>query len=73
MGAVHVLLIEDDTQLSELPERVFREEGHVSAVCGTAAGAEAALERGTYDLAVLDWMLPDGDDLAFVRACVSSA
>jgi DNA-binding response OmpR family regulator len=61
---VHVLLIEDDAQLSELLERVFREEGHVPTICGTALEAEAAFERDTYDLAVLDWMLPDGDGLA---------
>jgi DNA-binding response OmpR family regulator len=63
MGTVRVLLIEDDTQLSELLERVFREEGHMPTVCATAADADAALEQGTYDLAVLDWMLPDGDGL----------
>ena len=61
---MHVLLIEDDVQLAELLERVFREEGHVPTVCGTAAEAQAAFDRGSYDLAVLDWMLPDGDGLA---------
>jgi DNA-binding response OmpR family regulator len=62
---VHVLLVEDDDQLSELLERVFREEGHVPAVCATIAKAEAAFEGRSFDLVVLDWMLPDGDGLSF--------
>jgi DNA-binding response OmpR family regulator len=62
---VHVLLIEDDAQLSELLERVFREEGHESTICATIEKAEAAFDGGSFDLVVLDWMLPDGDGLSF--------
>lgn len=61
---MQVLLIEDDLQLAELLERVFREEGYAPTVCGTATDAEAALDGASYDLVVLDWMLPDGDGLA---------
>jgi DNA-binding response OmpR family regulator len=60
---VDLLLVEDDAQLSELLRRVFREDGHDVVACGTVREAEAALENGTFDIAVVDWMLPDGDGL----------
>jgi DNA-binding response OmpR family regulator len=60
---VDVLLVEDDAQLAELLTRVFREEGHVVTTCGTIREAEDALSRATFDVAVIDWMLPDGDGL----------
>jgi len=60
---VNVLLVEDDPQLAELLERVFREEGHCPTVCGTLRAAETAIERTSLDFVLLDWMLPDGDGL----------
>ena len=56
-----VLVVEDDAQLAELLSRVFREEGHGATVCGTLREAETALACATFDVAVIDWMLPDGD------------
>jgi DNA-binding response OmpR family regulator len=60
---VDVLVVEDDAQLAELLGRVFREEGHGAVVCGTLAGAELELAKRSFDIVVLDWMLPDGDGL----------
>jgi DNA-binding response OmpR family regulator len=59
---VNLLVVEDDVQLAELLERVFREDGHRVLLCGTLRSAEAALAE-PFDVAVLDWMLPDGDGL----------
>jgi DNA-binding response OmpR family regulator len=63
---VHILVVEDDTQLAELLERVLREEGHIVSVCGTAAAARSAVAELPLDVVVLDWMLPDQDGLTLV-------
>jgi DNA-binding response OmpR family regulator len=61
-----ILLVEDDVLVSDLLERVLLEAGHTVMVCGTIGEAESALSssRGSsFDIVVLDWMLPDGDGL----------
>jgi len=60
---VNFLVVEDDVQVAELLERVFREEGHEPRICGTLKAAEEALATGSFDIVVLDWMLPDGEGL----------
>jgi DNA-binding response OmpR family regulator len=60
---VNVLVVEDDKQLAELLDGVFREEGHAPVVCGSLAAAEGALAGGAFDVVVLDRMLPDGDGM----------
>lgn len=60
---MEVLLVEDDAQLSELLLRVFREDGHGVVACGTVREAQTAVASSTFDIAVVDWMLPDGDGL----------
>jgi DNA-binding response OmpR family regulator len=58
-----VLVVEDDLQLGDLLERVFREEGHETLASTSLADAERALAAASFDLVVLDRMLPDGDGL----------
>jgi len=60
---VNLLVVEDDAQLAELLERVFREEAHEPLVCGTLKAATELLATATVDMVVLDWMLPDGEGL----------
>lgn len=60
---MQVLVVEDDAQLAELLLRVFREEGHEATVCGTIREADAVLANTTFDIGVVDWMLPDGEGL----------
>lgn len=57
-------MVEDDAQLADLLEGVFREEGHAPVVCGTMSAATDELARRAFDVVVLDRMLPDGDGLA---------
>ena len=61
---MNLLVVEDDAQLAELVERVFREDGHSPVVVGSLAEAERELDLRAFDIVVLDWMLPDGDGLA---------
>lgn len=65
---MNVLVVEDDVQLSELLERLLREEGHTPTLCATLQAARSALAASTFDVVVLDRMLPDGDGLELCAA-----
>jgi len=65
---VHILLVEDDERISGFVARALREEGHVVDV---AADGKAGLTRATtesYDVIVLDRMLPLLDGLKVLQA-----
>lgn len=65
---MRVLLIEDDQRLSNLINRVLRDEGHkVDSAKDGDTGLELAL-RGPYDAAIIDWMLPGRDGPSIIRA-----
>ncbi len=65
---MRVLLIEDDPRLSRLVARVMTEEHFsVDVADDGETGLELAL-RGTYDVAIVDWMLPGRDGPAICRA-----
>jgi two-component system OmpR family response regulator len=65
---MRVLLIEDDQRLARLIEHVLTEERFsVDVAHDGEAGLDLAL-RGTYDVAVIDWMLPGRDGPAICRA-----
>ncbi|MBQ6449769.1 response regulator transcription factor [bacterium] len=58
-----ILLVEDETELRELYQILLTGEGYqVDAVADGKAGLEA-MERGGYDLVLLDIMLPFIDGL----------
>ena len=62
---MRIMLLEDDPLQLELAARWLEDAGH--QVTGVTRGNEAmkTLGRDTFDLAILDWMIPDlpGDDL----------
>ncbi|PZS09502.1 MAG: DNA-binding response regulator [Chloroflexi bacterium] len=60
---MHILLVEDEARLAALLHRVLTEERHA---LDTAADGDAGLElasSGTYDLVILDVMLPGLDGI----------
>lgn len=61
----HILLVEDDHDLSAIASLHLTHAGHQVDVAFTCAEAEAALAKTMYDLILLDIMLPDrnGDEL----------
>jgi two-component system, OmpR family, response regulator len=64
---MRILLIEDDSRLLRLIKQVLEEEGYT---VDTAADGDTGLElalRGTYEVAVVDWMLPGRDGPAICR------
>jgi DNA-binding response OmpR family regulator len=65
---MRVLVIEDDQRLARLMARVLSED-HVAVDVANDGdtGLELAL-RGSYDVAIVDWMLPGRDGPAICRA-----
>src|ERR1700736_2458863 len=63
----HILLVDDDTELCRLVSRFLEAEGYsVQTVQTSRLGVEQALS-GSYDLIVLDVMLPEIDGFEALR------
>jgi DNA-binding response OmpR family regulator len=65
---MYVLVVEDDPPIARLVERALLGAGHRVDVARNGADALSQGEMGTYDLLMLDVMLPDTDGLAIARA-----
>jgi two-component system, OmpR family, response regulator len=69
----HILLVEDDREVSALLARFLRgNEMHVS-VAADALGMEKALKENCIDLVVLDVMLPGEDGFSICRRIRASS
>ncbi len=66
-GAMKALIVEDNRKLAEFLVRAFSEEGWVVDQSGDGASALEQIAAISYDLVVLDWMLPRMDGLAVSR------
>ncbi len=58
-----ILVVEDEDKTRDSIAEGLRLEGWTVACAATGEEATAMLDRDTYDLTVLDWMLPDRDGL----------
>src|SRR5579871_3968349 len=64
---MHILVVEDERRLAALLRRVFTEERHtVDLATDGRSGLDLALS-GTYDLVILDLMLPEVDGIEICR------
>lgn len=63
----HILVVDDDSQVTSFLERFFAKNGYRATGVSTAAEMFAALEAGPVDLVVLDLILPDEDGLDAAR------
>jgi two-component system OmpR family response regulator len=64
---MRVLLIEDTAGLGEAVREQIADDGHAVDWVQRLAHAEASVRTTTYDLILLDLMLPDGRGLDFLR------
>ncbi len=62
-----ILVVEDDENLGLALADNLETEGYTVEVAESGAAARAALDRGRFDLIILDIMLPDIDGYAFCR------
>jgi DNA-binding response OmpR family regulator len=64
---MRVLVVEDDPKAARLLARGLREDGFVVDLAASADDGEAKVGTSTYDVIVLDWLLPGKDGLTFCR------
>lgn len=62
-----ILIIEDELELLKLIEGYFNDQGHVVERASTVFEAEDKLLSYSYDIALLDITLPDGNGLALLE------
>lgn len=65
--AMRLLLVEDSARLRDLLRETIEAAGWRLDACGDAGGGEAAARAVSYDLALVDLGLPDGDGLDLIR------
>lgn len=66
-ASAHVLVVDDDARLRSLLQRYLGEHGYSVSVAASCAEALAATRNLTFDLIVLDVMLPDGSGVQLTR------
>jgi DNA-binding response OmpR family regulator len=63
-----ILMIEDEEKMARMLARVLRDEGHVAETAGDGrSGLSRALDD-SFDLLIVDWMLPERSGVQVVRA-----
>jgi DNA-binding response OmpR family regulator len=70
---VRILVVEDEAELAGALGKGLRREGHAVDLVLSARAAEDRLLANGYDLAVIDWNLPDGSGLDLCRRVVSGS
>ena len=65
---MRLLIVEDEARIAELVRNGLIRAGFTVDTANNAADASAALGMGTYDAAILDLGLPDGDGLDVLSA-----
>src|SRR5687767_12160407 len=64
---MHILIVEDEQRLARLLQRVLTEERHTVDVAHAGNDGLGLALTGSYDLLILDLMLPDIDGIAVTR------
>ncbi|HVR30531.1 MAG TPA: sigma-54 dependent transcriptional regulator [Thermoanaerobaculia bacterium] len=59
----HILIVDDEAGIRATLAEILRDEGYRTTVASNLEETRRHLERGFYDLAILDIWLPDGDGL----------
>lgn len=64
---MHILILEDEPKIASFLRRGLSEEGHKVELAQDLRQARDLLGRASFDLLLVDRMLPDGDGLGLVR------
>jgi DNA-binding NtrC family response regulator len=67
MKALSILVIDDESIICDACRLVLAEKGHAVDHCLTGRKGLLAIERGTYDLILLDMKLPDIDGMEILK------
>lgn len=66
-GQLRIAVLEDDPDQSELVRAWLADAGHTVSCSGDAAAFLRAVRRDSYDMYVLDWVLPDLSGIEVLR------
>jgi len=64
---MHILIIDDNEELVFGLKKLLMDANFSVQVAYTLEEGNAALEQQNYDLIILDWMLPDGSGVKFLK------
>lgn len=64
---MHILIAEDDPKLGPLVQYKLKREAHSADLAADMESAASYIEMGSYDLYILDWMLPGGSGIDLCR------
>ncbi len=67
MGKYSILVVEDEADIRELICLHLSREGHTVESCGNGSEALKKISEKTYDLLILDWMLPEKSGLEITK------
>ena len=66
-GDPHILIVDDDLRLRRLLRKYLMENGFLVSTATDAADAEAKLRSLSFDLMIVDVMMPGEDGMSFTR------
>lgn len=66
-NVTNVLIVEDELAIADMLTLSLGQAGYQTAHVSTAQAARQALQTQSFDLALVDWMLPGGSGLALVQ------
>jgi two-component system phosphate regulon response regulator OmpR len=67
-GAPHILVVDDDSRIRDLLARYLQEHGYRVTTAVDAASARATMRGLTFDLLILDVMMPHESGIEFARS-----
>jgi two-component system NtrC family response regulator len=73
MKTLSILVIDDEKVICDACRLILREKGHAVDHCLTGESGLLAIERGTYDLILLDMKLPDLDGMEILKTVGAEA
>ena len=68
MKTLSILIIDDESVICDACRLVLVEKGHAVDQCLNGRNGLRAIERGTYDLILLDMKLPDIDGMEILKS-----
>ncbi|GES47365.1 DNA-binding response regulator [Rhizobium dioscoreae] len=58
----HLLVVDDDPRIRQMLTRYFEDEGYVVSAASNGLEMRASLQQANFDIILLDWVLPGGED-----------
>lgn len=64
---VHIIIIDDNEELLYVLQKLLKDAHYHVDIATTLGSGKENIDKKKYDLILLDWMLPDGDGIEFLR------